>query len=281
MSSNLSKLVVSIALIGSVTSVTAQEVNFPVPFAPGGYFSTLVPLTASDLDKQGWKINVNFAGKCGVALEQFRDSKKPALTVWSSSWLKKDNTCYIDVDENNLVDIYMQIPDYFCGPKNTPNWTPVKGETYTVGVTRSFSEQQTNALNAYGKKLGVTFKQINYTNTGNVKTAYHTNEVDMVFSSIGLEQQKTNGSRCLVTSATEPVENINTIWAETGLDPDSVRVSFLVLNPVGLTADQAERLKQDVRTILATNQDIKAYMQNKYLLGVPGTIQKQLTLIKQ
>lgn len=281
MSNILSKLAVSVVLSGAALTVGAQTVSFPVPFSTGGHFSTLVPLTAGDLEKQGWKTDVKFVGKCGVALEQFKNAKEPLLTVWASNWLNKDNTCYMDVNTDNLVDVYMQAPNYLCGPKNTPVWAPTSGKTYTVGVTNSISKQELAAIDAYGKKFGSTFKPVVYTNSGGVRTAYHAGEVDAIFSSIGLEQQKTNGSRCLVTSATKPLDNMNTIWSETGLDPAPVWVGFIVVNPVGLTAEQAAKLKQDVRTVLSTNADISAYMQNKHLLGYPGTVEEQLKLIKQ
>jgi tripartite-type tricarboxylate transporter receptor subunit TctC len=270
-------------LVFAVTSTAvAQEIAMPIPFSPGGHFSTLVPLTTEELNKKGWKTNVKFVGNCGSAKETFNTSNKPVLTVWASNWSSsKDHTCYIDVNENNLVDVYMQAPNYLCGPKDNPTWQPVKGSTYTVAVTNSISKEELEAISKYGEKLGVTFKIITYTNSGEVRTAYHSKEIDMIFSSIGLEQHNTNQSRCLVTSGNQPVDSIMSIWNETGIDPSPIWVGFLILNSTGLSAEQTEKLKQDVRTTISTSPEIKSYMKNKHLLGYSATVEQQLKLIKQ
>lgn len=276
------KFITTLALSALITTSMAQEIEISVPFSAGGHFSSLVPATAKALNDRGWKTNVKFAGKCGVSKEAFLNSEKLVLAVWASNWSSsKDHTCYIDVNQNNFVDIYMQAPNYLCGPKDNPTWQPVKGSTYTVAVTNSISKEELEAISKYGEKLGVTFKVITYTNSGAVRTAYHSKEIDMIFSSIGLEQHKTNQSRCLVTSGNQPVDSIVSIWNETGVDPSQIWVGFLITNLNGLTDEQNKKLKSDIRDIIANNEEIKSYMTTKHLLGYPGSVDEQLGLINQ
>lgn len=274
---------VSVLFLSMITAVVgAQEIEIPVPFSPGGHFSALVPITADDLNKRGWKTSVKFVGKCGVAKESFETSKKPIMTIWATNWISsKDNTCYLDINSNNFVDIYMQAPLYLCGPKDNANWSPVAGSTYTVGVNNSVLKEEFQALHAYGKNLGVNFKTVTYTNTGGVRTAHQSKEVDMIFSSIGLEQHKTQQSRCLVTSGDRPFEDIDTIWNKTGLKQAPVWVGFLIMNSQGMSSEKFEKLRSDTRDIIAKNPDIKSYMTNKYLLNYPGSIESQLKFILQ
>ena len=266
----------------TMSTAIAQNIEISVPFSAGGHFSTLVPATAKALNERGWNTDVKFVGKCGVSKETFLNSNNTVLTVWVSNWISsKDNTCYIDVNSNNFVDIYMQAPNYLCGPKDKPNWQPEKGSTYTVAVTNSISKGELEAISKYGDKLGVNFKVVTYTNSGDVRTAYHAKEVDMIFSSIGLEQHKTNQSRCLVTSGNKSIDSINSIWVETGTSPSPVWVGFLVSNLKGLTKDQNEKLRSDIRDIINNNEEIKAYMSNKHLLGYNESIESQLKLVTQ
>jgi tripartite-type tricarboxylate transporter receptor subunit TctC len=276
------KFITTLALSTLMTTALAQEIEISVPFSAGGHFSTLVPATAKALNARGWKTDVKFVGKCGVSKETFLNSNKPVLAVWASNWnSSKDHTCYIDVNDANFVDIYMQAPNYLCGPKDKPNWQPSKGSTYTVAVTNSISKEELEAISTYGKKLGINLKVITYTNTGEVRTAFHAKEVDMIFSSIGLEQHKTNQSRCLVTSGNQSVDSVNSIWDETGLKPSPVWVGFLVSNLKGLTDEQNMKLKSDIRDIVTNNEEIKSYMNTKHLLGYPGSVSDQLKLINQ
>lgn len=264
-----------------ITATSAQTIDIPVPFAPGGHFSTFVPLTAEDLNKRGWKTSVKFLGKCGVAKEQFTNAEQPTMTVWATNWISSvDNTCFLDVNKDNLVDIYMQAPLYVCGPIDNPTWTPVAGKTYTIGVNNSVLKEEFTALEEYAKKLGIKFKIVTYQNSTSVRTAHVAKELDMIFSSVGLEQQKTRQTRCLVTSATNPVENINTIWNETGIKPVTPWVGFLIMNSRGMSKERFEQLRSDTRDIIATNPDIRSHMNNKYIIGYPGSIQEQLKFIQ-
>jgi tripartite-type tricarboxylate transporter receptor subunit TctC len=276
------KFITTLALSTLMTTALAQEIEISVPFSAGGHFSSLVPATAKALNDRGWQTNVKFVGKCGVSKETFLNSKKPVLAVWASNWSSlKDHTCYIDVNETNLVDVYMQAPNYLCGPKDNPTWQPVKGSTYTVAVTNSISKEELQAISKYGEKLGVTLKVITYTNSGDVRTAYHSKEIDMIFSTIGLEQHNTNQSRCLVTSGNQQVNSIMSIWNETGVDPSPMWVGFLIANLEGLTDEQNKKLKSDIRDIISNNEEIKSYMASKHLLGYPGSVTEQLSLINQ
>lgn len=270
---------VSIALASS-TSV-AQKIYMPIPFSAGGHFSSLVPATAEALKQRGWDVDVKFVGKCGIAKDSFEKSNDAVLTVWATNWQKsQDNTCYVDLKENNFVDIYMQAPNYLCGPKDSPNWKPVKGSTYTVGVTNSIAKGELAAIDAFGKKLGVTFKVITYTNSGNVKTAYYAKEVDAIFSSIGLEQQHTQKANCIATTATQPVEKIPTIWSLTNTSPEPLWVGFLMTNNKGLTPKQFLKLKNDIREIISNNEAISSYMKTKHLIGFPGTVSAQYKFVQ-
>jgi tripartite-type tricarboxylate transporter receptor subunit TctC len=276
------KSLTSAVLAVFCSAAMAQNIEITVPFTAGGHFSSLVPATSKALEDRGWKTNVKFVEKCGVSKETFLKSDKPVLTVWASNWISSpDHTCFIDVDNKNFVDIYMQAPNYLCGPKNQNDWQPVKGSTYTVAVTKTISKNELEAISKYGDKLGVTFKVITYTNSGDVRTAYHAKEVDAIFSSIGLEQHKTGQSRCLVTSGNKPVDTITSIWDETGVESSPVWVGFLVSNLKGLTDEQNEKLRSDIRDIINTDKEINAYMTNKHLLGYPESVENQLMLIKQ
>jgi tripartite-type tricarboxylate transporter receptor subunit TctC len=276
----MNKFLIATVLSLSSSIAIAQKVTIPVPFSAGGHFSSLVPATAEALKKKGWDVDVQFVGKCGVAKETFEKSNDAVLTVWATNWLKsKDNTCFVDIDENNFVDIYMQAPNYFCGPVNQPNWTPEKGKTYRVGVTNSISEGELNAISEFGKTLGVEFKPVTYTNSGNVRTAHTSKEVDTIFSSIGLEQQATQNSKCIATSATKPVDKIPTIWSITKLNPEPIWVGFLMTNNKGLTSKQYLKLKNDVREIISNNEAISKYMKTKHLLGYPGPLSEQFNFV--
>ena len=274
------KKIAAISLSIAAGVVSAQEIHISVPFSPGGLFSTLVPLTAQSLDERGWKTDVKFVGQCGVSKQSYESARRPTLTVWGTAWLdSKDNTCYIEVDTNNLVDIYVQVPYYLCGPKNAPTWQPVAGSTYTVAMTKSVSPKDHEALAKYGKKLNVTFKPVVYANTGAIRTAWEAKEVDLMLSTIGLEQQQTNGSRCLVSNLHESVGEVKSIWSETGVEPGPIWVGFLLLNPGNLSEEQTNSLKNDIREILATNLEIKEFLDNKFLPDYPGTIEEQLNYI--
>lgn len=271
-----------LTLLFITTVSVSKEIEITVPFSTGGHFSTLVPATAKALNSKGWKTNVKFVEKCGVAKESFVNSNNPVLTVWATNWISdKNHTCYIDVTDKNFVDIYMQSPNFLCGPRNKPDWKFVKSSTYTVAVTNSITQEERNAIAKYGEQQGVKFKIIVYTNTGNVKTAYYANEVDMIFSSIGLEQKNTNMSKCVVNSSDTTIDNIPSLWKETGLPLSIVWAGFLISNFKGLSDQEINKLRNDIRDIIESDPDIKQYMKSKYISRTSSPIHDQLKLIKQ
>lgn len=277
----IKSMLVAVALLAASGSAAAQRVNIPSPYAPGGSITPMVDIVADGLSKRGWTVDLKTIGSCGPVKETFEKSNETVVTVWATNWQSKGNTCLVPVTPENFVDILQQNSLYFCGRKGEMDFKLVPGKTYTVAVNTYNNPSEIKNIEAVAKKAGATLKFVTYKNSGAIRTAYEANEIDAIYSSIGLAEHSKGNTKCLFTNADTAVDgipNIASMVSTTG--KGETFVSYVLTNGKGLTAGQTAKLKADIREIL-NSKEINDYLKSRYIQRLSDSPEKQLKFIEE
>lgn len=277
----IKSILVAAALLTASGSAAAQRVYIPSPFGAGGSINPMITIVAEGLTKKGWTVDFKSIGSCGPVKETFEKSNETVIAVWGSNWQAKDNTCRIDITPENFVDIVQQNSLYFCGRKGEMDFKLTPGKTYTVAVNTYNNPSEIKNMEAVAKKAGATLKFVTYKNSGAIRTAYEANEIDAIYSSIGLAEHSKGNAKCLFTNADTAVEgipNIASMVSTTG--KGETFISFALTNGKGLTAGQTAKLKADIREIL-NSKEINDYLKSRYIQRLSDSPEKQLKFIEE
>lgn len=277
----IKRILFGAALLTATSLASAQKVYIPSPFGAGGSIGPMITVVAEGLTKKGWTVDLKTIGSCGPVKETFEKSNETVVTVWGTNWQTKDNTCRVNVTPENFVDIVQQNSLYFCGRKGDMNFKLVPGKTYTVAVNTYNNSSEIANIEAVAKKAGATLKFITYKNSGAIRTAYEANEVDVIYSSIGLAEHSKGNAKCLFTNADTAIDgipNIASMVSTTGLS--ETFVSFVLTNGKGLTAGQTSKLKADIREIL-NSKEINDYLKSRYIQRLSADPKQQLKFIEE
>lgn len=274
-------ILVAVALLGASGSAAAQRVYIPNPFGAGGSIGPMVTVISEGLTKKGWTVEYKNISSCGPVKETFEKSNETIVTVWGSSWQNKDNTCRIEYTPQNFVDILQQNSLYFCGRKGEMDFKLVPGKTYTVAVNTYNSPNEVKNIEVVAKKAGATLKFVTYKNSGAIRTAYEANEVDAIYSSIGLAEHSKGNAKCLFTNADTAIDgipNIASIVSNSGAG--ETFISSVLTNGKGLTTEQTAKLKADIREIL-NSKEIADYLKSRYIQRYSASPDQQLKFIEE
>lgn len=234
----------------SLGNASASEtINFFVGHGNGGLSSAFQTKVATGLKDKGWNINFKIIGNCGKVKADLDSSNEPMIAGWGADWnADSKNVCYNPPSADAFVDVFVISPRLLCGPLGDANFKLEKGKKYVVGVNEGQNHQV--LLNDLGAKLGVTFKVVEYRNSGFIKRAMQAKEIDAWYTTKGLVEHQSGQQKCLYGTLTTPLDGITPL--NTVLNTDNVYSSFVgyLITNNKFSADTRKKLVADINDII-------------------------------
>jgi hypothetical protein len=240
-------------LMMSTSYSIEKNISFYVGHSNGGGSAALQTIVSQELVKKGWNVDFKVIGNCGSVKDLLETSDKPILAGWSPDWnSNKDNVCFNPPTKDNFIKTFMISPRLLCGPYDDFNFKIVKGNTYRIGVNQG--QNHDVLLNDLGKRLGVTFKVIEYKNSGFIKRAMQAKEIDAWYTTAGLPQHENKTQKCVYGTIDNTYLGIKPL--KSILPTDNVYTSFVgfLLVNKNVTGDLKVELKKDILSIVTSKQ---------------------------
>jgi hypothetical protein len=275
------KYVLSVLVLLFTTAVSANDKKsflFYVGQQNGGVGAIFQTVLAEELERRGWKIDFKIIGNCGQVKNTMTTTNKPMLSGWSGHWNgSADNVCYNLPTTENFGGTFVITPRLLCGPQDT-EFSLKKGQTYRVGVNQG--QHHDLFLNALGQKLGVTFKAIEYSNSGTIKRAIQGKEIDAWYTTAGLNDHIAGKRQCVLgtfNKTTNGIVPLNTILKTKNVN--SAFVGYLITNnkfdPV-----VRQQLMKDIDQIIKSS-DYQTRLQSTGSFVDNSNLKEQIEFIKE
>lgn len=193
-------------IIASSITAAQTKIEFISPFSAGGSTLSFVRNFSSELERNKFSVTYQFLGNCRLASQILSSEDKKFIYVWFSDL---NNECPPPggVTDNNLIGIINWSPLYFCGRSPTL-------DTYRTQVTRLGTNpgvMSTGLANNIKDQINQQTRVINYANTGAVKAALLTGEIDLVLHSSGKALEAEKLVTCYASTADVQINNMVTI----------------------------------------------------------------------
>ena len=192
------KIVVSIVLLLATMSSSfsfEKKLSLYVGSSSGGQLAAFQTIISKELENRGWKMDFKIISNCGQVNNMLNTMDTPLLAGWFPAYnTSEDNKCFHQPTMANFLGVYLSTPRLVCGPVGQPNFKIVKGKKYNIGVNKG--QGHGPILNDLGKEIGVTFKVIEYKNSGFIKRAMQAKEIEMFYTTGGLFEHETRKQKC-------------------------------------------------------------------------------------
>ena len=180
-------------LVLGVSSFSSFSFDLITPYSAGGSTTSVLQAIQPGLKTAGIDLDARYLGNCKMVKAQL--TGKSQLYLWSND-LECESTT---VGASNFVALLNWNPLYLCGRKD-------RLDLYRTGDARlavNTGKFYTNLGNAVKSSVNPNMRVINYTNTGAIKTALTTGEVDLSLSTNGAVMATEGLVKCYaVTSST-------------------------------------------------------------------------------
>jgi len=209
----MKKMTLILATIAIMLSTVASSFSFEkklslyVGSSSGGQLAAFQTIISKELENRGWDMDFKIISNCGQVNEMLKTMDKPLLAGWFPAYnTSEDNKCFNQPTMKNFLGIYLSSPRLVCGPMGKPEFKIVKGNTYAIGVNRGQSHEI--ILTDLGKEIGVTFKVIEYKNSGFIKRAMQAKEIEMWYTAGGLLEHQNGTQKCFYGTLLEEKDRI-------------------------------------------------------------------------
>lgn len=184
-----------------------KSIAFYVGHGAGGGSAAFQTAISQELVKKGWEVDFKIVGNCGKVKHLLETNDKPTLAGWGADWNSNTtNKCYNPPKKQQFVSTFIVMPRLLCGPLGDNNFALTKGKKYVIGVNRG--QNHHILLGDLGKKLGVDFKVVEYVNSGSIKRAMQSKEINSWFTVLGMMDHQNKRQKCLYGTITTPTSGI-------------------------------------------------------------------------
>jgi len=182
------------------------DIGFISPFQVGGSTLPFIKEFADQLQKKGVILDQRYLGNCRLAAKQLDQSTKKYLYVWSSD-LKQECGTPHTVSPSSFVGTLFTTPMYVCGRLSSLD--QYRGKKAVLGTNPG--EVHTRLGEQLRDKISPEIRIINYANTGALKTAVVTGEIDLVLHSSGKALAKEKLVTCYAATTFDKVHGIDRV----------------------------------------------------------------------
>lgn len=255
-----------------------KEIQMYIGSKASGRIAANSAIISDELKKLGYKVDYKLLGNCAPVKEMIeKGSDKTLVTVWMNLFQAGD-TCHIEVKKEQFVGTVWVNPYWFCTRETQGGWKWQPGKTYKVATHPADGNDK--VLSALGKILNVNLESVQYKNSGAIKKAFVSKEVDVVFASIGPELMADKSASCPYNTADQEYMGGKPLYPLLGGKVINARASAIVWVAVNskLSPEDTKKLYQDIQKILAGNAILTA-IKNQGSYQLNGSIESQIEAV--
>lgn len=271
-------LAACLAAVALSASAGDRDIAFYVGHKNGGLGATFQTVLSEELIKRGWNVDFKIIGNCGQVKDMMAKSDKPILAGWAGDWNgSAENVCNNPPQARSFAGTFVISPRLVCGPVEDTNFKIEAGRTYRIGVNQG--QNHDVLLAELGKKLGVTFRVVEYQNSGYIKRAIQAREIDAWYTTSGLKDHDAGRQKCVFGTLEKSVSGITPL--NTLLETDNVYSSFVgfLLTNDRFKPAVRQQLVKDIGEIIAS----PAYQDRLRSTGsfvTAGTVESQIRFVE-
>lgn len=234
------KKLLSIVLLAVGISASAST-DIVLPYSAGGSTSTVMQTMVPELESLGFSTQAKFMNNCQTARAQL--GTRSLLYVWSN-----DLECAVPsrADTKTFVALLNWMPLYLCGSKSS--LADYASGTPRIGV--NIGEFYTQLGRAVGQKVNPATRVINYANTGAIRTALKTGEVDFSLTTNGPAMAAEGLVTCYAATTAQSVGGLNTVKNLVGDVPGSVFSVNIWVTADSMSSAEVGRARTAVQKVI-------------------------------
>lgn len=254
-------------------SWSQTDIVFVSPFKAGGSTLPFIKDFAAQIEQTGIAVDQRFLGNCRLASQILNRTKTKYLYVWASD-LQQECLPPQSVTAKNLVGMLFVTPMYMCGRLSTLDQyrdRPAIMGTNPGAVYTALSEQIRDKINS-------NIKIVNYANSGAIKAAIVTGEIDLVFHSSGKALSRDNLVTCYAATAAEQIKGLDLISDIIGHVPHSQISNTFWIAGVNLTAQEMANIRE-IYSRWTKSKEFASMINTAAREAPSGTIDQQISQI--
>lgn len=246
----------SILCLSLSASVMAdQDINLVLPMSPGGGTATMSQFVEQHLDNNGYNVDLQIVGNVANAKRIYENTDTPTVVAWENGYLlEEDHIGNIGAPTSDeFFNVWFWAPYYVCAK---PGVEDILSADANLGVNPhpSFPNWLVDAL--VEKNPGIN--PITYTNSGNIKTALVSGEVDVVISDRALAWENEGIVECHYNSSTQTANGLPPLGK--AIDADSMGFSLVVYSfAVNMTDEIREDAQEAFKSALRSEEVVSFF----------------------
>lgn len=248
---NFKKVLVGffLSLAVSLPSIANTDIKIVIPFSEGGGTATMSKLVVEYLENNGYNVNLHIAGNPANARRIYENTDTPSIVVWENGYLANEGSVG-DIGPptpKNFFNVWFWAPFYVC---SKPGYDDILNVDANVGVNPhpSFPNWYLDALLSVNPKLN----PVTYVNSGAIKTALVSGEIDIAISDRGLEWDNDKIVNCIYNTSEEVLNDLTPLSEKL---EKNVGYSFIAYSfVVNMNNDLKTALQQDFKDALRSKK---------------------------
>jgi len=273
----MKKIYSLIAALTLCTNAMSQtlELEVLVPSRPGGAMQQIMNSVAPAAAQRGIIFTPKYLGTCEKVLEVLNSEStvggKPMVYAWFN-----DLACQppAALNSRNLLGVMANSPSYLCGKK--ASLSAYRGVDNLKLAVNSGADNLKRG-EQLAKALGSGTRVISYANSGAIKTAFVSDEVDLILNPTGPVLAKENSATCYAVTSAAAEPGMVTVNSLDGSSPIGV---VMTLTGNRLSAADFARVQTEIQSQLRTPEyrDLVIHKMNRQM--PPASIEAQVQLAK-
>lgn len=244
-------------LVISTPSIANTDIKIVIPFSEGGGTATMSKFVVEYLENNGYNVNLHIAGNPANARRIYENTDVPSIVVWENGYLA-DKGSVGDIGAptaDNFFNVWFWAPFYVCAK---PGYEDVLNADANVGVNPhpSFPNWLLEKLVSENPNLS----PVVYKNSGAIKTALVSGEINIGINDRGLEWQNDGIADCKYNTSMEITNGTKPLGKEIG---KNINYSFIAYSfVVNMDQDLRISLQKDFKSALKSEK-ISRYFEGR------------------
>ena len=228
-------------------SMADKNIKIVIPFSEGGGTATMSKFVVEYLEKNGYDVNLHIAGNPANARRIYENTDIPSIVVWENGFLA-DRGSVGDIgvpNKDNFFNIWFWAPFYVC---TKPGYEDILTVKANVGVNPhpSFPNWYLDAITSANPEIN----PVTYVNSGAIKTALVSGEIDIAISDRGLQWDNDGIVDCVYNTSTKIASELRPLGRdlEKDIGYSFIAYSFVVNMDSSLKISLQEDFKSALRS---------------------------------
>jgi len=237
-----------------MSSIADTNIKIVIPFSEGGGTATMSKFVVEYLENNGYSVDLHIAGNPANARRIYENTDAPSIVVWENGYLAdKGSVGDIGIPtKDDFFNVWFWAPFYVCVK---PGHEDILNTEANVGVNPhpSFPNWYLDSITSANPEIN----PVTYVNSGAIKTALVSGEIDIAISDRGLQWDNDGIVDCVYNTSTEIASGLNPLGGDLGKD---IGYSFIAYSfVVNMNNTLKISLQEDFKSALRSEKVVNYF----------------------